>query len=169
MNGQIDAMKDFEVHRSSVYAWAFRLLRNHHDAMDATQEVFVKWWQAQRIGHRPDHLPAWLRRVTINQSISLLRNTIRRAKGERLAKSSPVEFAEAKGRNIARAVGRAMEEMSEQQRAVLFAKVFDGCTFATIADQMELSVPTVKTHYLRALKAVRRVFASEGIVDHDDA
>ena len=38
---------------------------------------------------------------------------------------------------------------------MLIAKVYDGLTFAQIAAELKLAVPTVKTHYLRALSAVR--------------
>lgn len=36
----------FEQNRAQVYAWAYRLVQNHHDALDVTQEVFIKWWRA---------------------------------------------------------------------------------------------------------------------------
>lgn len=53
----------------------------------------------------------------------------------------------------------AIESLSESQRSVLVAKVFDELTFAAIAAEMQLAVPTVKTHYLRALRHVREALA----------
>ena len=49
----------------------------------------------------------------------------------------------------------ALERLTEAQRAVMVAKVYDGLTFPQIAAEMDLAVPTVKTHYLRALSAIR--------------
>ena len=53
----------------------------------------------------------------------------------------------------------------EMQRSVLTAKVHDDLTFAQIAAEHGLAVPTVKTHYLRALRTLRaRLAASpEGV------
>ena len=37
----------FERYRHEVYAWAYRLLGRHHDALDVAQDVFLRW-AAQR-------------------------------------------------------------------------------------------------------------------------
>jgi DNA-directed RNA polymerase specialized sigma24 family protein len=47
---------------------------------------------------------------------------------------------------------------------VLIAKVYDQETFAEIAESMDLAVPTVKTHYVRALRAMRRSLQSHAEV-----
>jgi len=147
-----------------VYGWAYRLLGNHHDALDVTQEVFVKWWRASREEHPPHSPVGWLRRVTINHSIDLCNARSRRptqTDGEFVDERSPA--LESERRELAAAVSAALSRLPERQRAVLFAKVYDGCTFAEMAGEMELAVPTVKTHYLRALRAVRRELVASGL------
>ncbi len=52
-------------------------------------------------------------------------------------------------------IAEATEALSEMQQSVLFAKVYDGLTVARIAAELEIAVPTVKTHYLRAVCALR--------------
>ena len=59
----------------------------------------------------------------------------------------------------ARQIATALESLTERQRLVVVAKVYDGCTFAQIAEQMGLSVPTIKSHYLRALRTLRTKLA----------
>ena len=49
----------------------------------------------------------------------------------------------------------ALDGLSEMQRAVVVAKVYDELTFVRIADELSLAVSTVKTHYLRAVRYVR--------------
>ncbi len=156
----------FEEHRDSVYRWAYRILGDHHDALDATQEVFVKWWSAWRDRDAPEHPVGWLRRVTINHSINVVRGARRRSTRQpeqRPRGLSPLQQAERS--ELADAVVDALDQVSDQQRAVLFAKVYDHCTFAEIAAQMNLAVPTVKTHYLRALRGVRRSLVGSGMVE----
>jgi DNA-directed RNA polymerase specialized sigma24 family protein len=54
-----------------------------------------------------------------------------------------------------RDVAAAFEALTEAQRSVLVGKVFDGMTFAEIAAEHDSAVSTVKTHYVRAVRAVR--------------
>ena len=75
----------FEQHRAQIYAWAYRLLQNHHDALDVTQEVFIKWWRANGTGSVPGKPLGWLRRVTVNAAIDADRSAAR--------KSPPVQLA----------------------------------------------------------------------------
>ncbi len=157
--------------RVLVYRWAYRMLRNDHDAMDATQEVLLRWVRQQRIGALPgpetaaDHSTAWLRRTTVNHCIDLLRRGRRRAAG-------PIELADAspsKGRagpgeaahahEAQERIVSAVATLSEQQRAVLVAKIYDDETFAEIARAMGISESSAKTHYLRALRHLREALA----------
>lgn len=150
-----DPAAEFERYRHDVYAWAYRLLGRHHDALDVAQDVFLRWVRQARKA-APAQPRSWLRRVTINCAIDLRRST----------KSAPVadveERAGAKAEDSAierdelrAAVAAAMIGLSGMQRSVLTAKVHDDLTFAQIAAEHGLAVPTVKTHYLRALRAVR--------------
>ena len=47
-----------------------------------------------------------------------------------------------------------MSRLTDVQQAVLVAKVYDEMTFAAVASELGLAVSTVKTHYLRAVRAV---------------
>jgi RNA polymerase sigma factor (sigma-70 family) len=52
-------------------------------------------------------------------------------------------------------VATALDQLTEMQRGVLVAKVYDEMTFSQIADELGIGVPTAKTHYLRAIRATR--------------
>jgi len=150
---------EFAAHASQVYAWAYRVLGRHHDALDVVQDVFVRWDQQCRTT-TPAQSRAWLRRVTINRAIDLRRQAHQIApRSTDDALPAPPASAEQRS-DIDEAVVRdrllvAMDRLSERQRLVLIAQTFDELTFAEIARDMQSSVSTVKTHYLRALRAVR--------------
>ena len=55
----------------------------------------------------------------------------------------------------------ALRDLSEQQRLVVISKVFDDQTFQAISDDLGISVSSVKTHYLRALKHLRAQLGGE--------
>ena len=58
-------------------------------------------------------------------------------------------------------ISAAIESLSEQQREIVVAKVYDAEPFAAIAEQLGISIPTVKTHYLRALKKLHTALRHE--------
>ncbi|MCB9850474.1 MAG: sigma-70 family RNA polymerase sigma factor [Phycisphaerales bacterium] len=152
-----------EALQDRIYGWAYRLLQNHHDAADATQEVLLRALrQPAREVQRP---AAWLRRVTVNHCLDLRRRV--RAPEELPVRSadSTSPDAAASSNELCNAVLIAMQRLSEQQRLVLIAKVYDQETFAAIADAMELSIGTVKTHYLRALRGMRDALKAHAETD----
>ncbi len=155
-----EAVGVFERYRRDVYGWAYRLLGRHHDAQDAAQDVFLRWL-AQSRRALPDHPRGWLRQVTVNRAIDLRRS-------RRLAEpaaEAPARWTTASGYDAAERqelrgdIAAALAELTEAQRGVLIAKVYDELTFAQIAAELDVAVPTVKTHYVRALAAVRNRLA----------
>lgn len=141
-----------------VYGWAYRLLGHHHDALDVAQDVFVRWTRQCRDGE-PDCARAWLRRVTLNRSIDL-----RRARRNAAESSDDLDRRPAGGDGAARGsddealrgdVAAGLAKLSDIQRGVLVAKVYDEMTFSEIAAELDVSVSTVKTHYLRAVRTLR--------------
>lgn len=145
----------FQQHRRAVYGWAYRVLGDHHTALDVSQDVFMKWVEQVQIVE-PTNPRAWMRRVTMNLAI----DAYRRRRPTVSISQAVTRMDDAGGRaseqeELRKAVADAMVELSEQQRVVLMAKVYDEQTFAVIADEMDLAIPTVKTHYVRALGAVR--------------
>ncbi len=153
MNDPAAQAKRFEQHRAAVYGWAYGVLLRHHDALDVTQDVALKWCGLAN-GSPPANPRGWLRRVTVNRAVDLLRGRRRSTdRVDALAAADQPDALEAAERDDA--VAAALAELTDAQCAVLVAKVFDNLTFAQIAREQGLAVSTVKTHYLRALAGVR--------------
>lgn len=148
----------FEQHADAVYGWAYRLLGRHHDALDVVQEVFLRWTR-QYHEQPPTHPRGWLRRVTLNKAIDAIRvarTTMHLPDPESMATPPSPALLDDQDRGALRAdVTAALESLTDAQRSVLTAKVFDGMTFRAIADEQSLAVSTVKTHYFRAVEALR--------------
>jgi RNA polymerase sigma-70 factor (ECF subfamily) len=157
-----EAVGLFEAYRRDVYGWAFRLLGRHHDAQDAAQDVFLRWL-AQSRRALPDHPRSWLRQVTINRAVDLLRarRMAEPVRAEVLTSTTGSAHDEVERQELRAAVGGALDRLTENQRNVLVAKVYDRLTFSQIAAELGLSVPTAKTHYLRALAGVRDALARQ--------
>ena len=148
----------FERYTHDVYGWAYRLLGRHHDALDVVQDVFVRW--NRQWAQAPPRQPrSWLRRVTLNRALDIGRSRTARREAETDSLASipaePVLQFHPDQADLRRDVATSLESLTDMQRAVLVAKVYDELTFAQIAAELELAVSTVKTHYLRAVRAVR--------------
>lgn len=146
----------FRTHRARVYRWAHAMCGRHEDALDVVQEVFL------RMLRRPPNLPsaaatvAWLRRATSRVVIDRWRGQTSRSAMQRdYRPPAPAVEPTPEARELADALRAAIASLSEQQRLVLMAKTYDRMTFREIADELDIAVPTAKTHYLRALAAVR--------------
>ena len=154
----IESARAFERHRDEVYRWAFRLVGRHHEALDVAQDVFVKWIEASRSESVIDQPRAWLRRVTINRAIDVVRARTT-AIAAAIDSAEPRSMEDASGAieraELRRQITLAMEGLTDMQRGVLIAKTFDDLSFAQVAEEMNIAIPTVKTHYLRAVSAVR--------------
>jgi len=148
----------FEPYTNDVYAWAYRLLGRHHETLDVVQDVFLKW-TAQCNQSVPDHPKSWLRQVTMNRAIDVIRKNQRSL--EQISDidttvSSPARSMDRAERSELRQdIAMALDRLTDHQRSVVVAKIYDGMTFAQIAEEMKLAVSTVKTHYLRAIRVVR--------------
>jgi len=157
------SIASFQEHADAVYAWAFRILGRHQDALDVVQEVFLRWsGQCQR--EAPKHPRGWLRRVTLNKAIDLIRSSRIVSVSERANQSADrapsIGIESCDMDQLRRDVSAALECLTDAQRSVLAAKVFDNMTFAAIAQEQELAVSTVKTHYVRAVGVLREQLRS---------
>lgn len=149
----------FTAYRALVYRWACAHGLRHDAALDVTQETFA------RLLASPPRCPteasqvAWLRRTASNLSIDT-----RRLSRPRPLAAEPVhhDSPHAEPGRLA----PAMRALTEPQRLVLLAKAVEGLTFAQIAAALEISIPTAKTHYARALRTLRECLPHEG-VPHD--
>lgn len=152
----IPSAAGFEGHAAEVYAWAYRVLGRHHDALDVVQDVFVRW--AKQCGDAPPAEPrGWLRRVTLNRAIDLFRR--RRAAADLGDVAGELEPATGADQATERSelrddIATALDELTDIQRGVLVAKVYDDLSFTKIAEELGLAVSTVKTHYMRAVATV---------------
>ncbi|MCB9852199.1 MAG: RNA polymerase sigma factor [Phycisphaerales bacterium] len=152
------AIAAFEDYIPRVFDWAYRLTRNRDTSMDIVQDVFLKW-RRQCENAAPERPEAWLRTVTARRVFELSRSSRLRlvARGDSLDKEiagdPPLPGPDANA--LRDDVFAALERLTDSQRDVVLAKVMDERTFAAIAIDFEVSVSTVKTHYLRGLRTLR--------------
>ena len=151
----------------------YRLVGNHDEARDLSQEAFLKAYRALGTFKQEARFSSWLYQIAINATRDRLRRRRRRTdlslddveeKGEsslRDAGPSALELIEA--RDLSRAVAVAMAALPEEQREVVILKEYEGLTFPEIAETLDVPLSTVKTRLYRGLGQLRIRLERQGI------
>lgn len=160
-----------------VYATVSLKLGNSTDALDVSQEVFIKLWRY--IGkYRGDcRFSTWVYRIAVNASLDFLR----RAKsnpsdplpvftdgdGDETAVEiadenapSPEGHAE-KNEQIA-AVREAIAMLSSEQREIITLRDIEGYSYDEISEMLGLEIGTVKSRLNRARGNLREILIDKG-------
>ena len=151
-----------------IYSLCQRFLQDRDEADSATQDVFLKAFQALKRGGTDLEDPArWLTRIAVNTCLDRLRS--RKWQFWRRRPSSEDEQAilamaastspEAEDRYFAGQIGErlniALDRLSPRQRAVFALRHFEDLSLEEIGDMLGLDVGTVKAHMFRALAKLR--------------
>jgi RNA polymerase sigma factor (sigma-70 family) len=159
--GGVDACLDECFRRWSplVYTFAYRLLRSHGEAEDVTQQVFVGAWRS-RSGYRCEagSLPGWLlgharHRVAVRPRARARDTRIVEAVAE---VSEPSRAQPTPDTVIERLLlSQQLASLPDPRGTVLRLAFFEDCTYAQIAERLNLPLGTVKSHARRGLLELR--------------
>ena len=152
-----------------VYALCQRLLQDRDEADSATQDVFLKAYQALSKQGAPeiDDPARWLTRIAVNACMDRLRSRKwqlwrRRPSPEDeqaiLAKTrSTAPEAEQKyfADQVSRRLRISLGRLSGRQRAVFTLRHYEGMSLDEIGSHLDLDVGTVKVHMFRAVAKLR--------------
>jgi RNA polymerase sigma-70 factor (ECF subfamily) len=156
-------------HRDKIYARAFSMMRNEDDAIDLSQEAWVKGWQRLKQFQGDSSYLTWMTRIIINLCLDQLRKHKRqRADSIELLEeesggverqmpvvtSNPTERLE-RG-ELRQRIDRALALLSHEHRTVLILHEFEELEYKEIAKRMQCSIGTVMSRlfYARRKMAV---------------
>lgn len=147
-------------HRREIYRLAFRLLGNHADADDLTQDAFVRVYRSLGRFRRESSFRTWLTRIVLNLAAD--RRSERTARRHVSLEEVPLkEIAVDTGPAARlfplaeRAVHRAVGLLPPRQRETLILRIFQEMKFQEIAAVMGCTVGTAKANFFHALKRLR--------------
>jgi RNA polymerase sigma-70 factor, ECF subfamily len=136
-----------------VFALALRRLGDRGRAEDATQETFTSVWRSAS-SYRPERGPGapWLYAVARNAIVDRTRaraETPSEPADEASGEPGPADEAERSW--LALRVHRALQDLPEQERALLELAYWGGLSQSEIADFLNIPLGTVKTRTRSAL------------------
>jgi RNA polymerase sigma-70 factor (ECF subfamily) len=141
-----------------VFNYLLRLVRGREDALDLSQDVFLKAYQ--NLGKLEDdqRFGPWLFRIAHNEAYSFFRS--RHPEDE-----LPAETAVAPSRfrmypaELSVVVEGALSRLTADQRETVILKVYEGFKFEEIAEALECPVSTVKSRLYTALDTLKEALA----------
>lgn len=156
-------------HQRMVYQLGLHLLGDPQEALDLSQEVFLRVFRTLPQFRGQSSLKTWIYRIVINQAANRRRWWHRRHKSQQIALEEHTaahgEVAETRrladpdqvleGREAARRVWAALDTLPFDQRAVIILREIDGLSYDEIADSLGVAVGTVKSRLARARRGLR--------------
>ena len=150
-------------HRDKIYARAFSMLRNEEEAVDLSQEAWIKGWQRLQQFQGDSSFVTWMTRIVINLCLDLIRKQ-KRQKSESIdelneesggvERQMPVMIVnptENLERSELRArIDKALAQLSPEHRAVLILHEFEELEYKEIAKRVGCSIGTVMSRLFYA-------------------
>jgi RNA polymerase sigma-70 factor, ECF subfamily len=156
-----------ERNQTGVYNLALRMTRDPEEAVDLTQETFLRAWRSLPGFRAEAKFSTWLYRIAYN--VCLSRRIVHSSTfaDPSAADAIPASESEEPPVIVLRQERRewviaAMNRLTPAYRLVLDLYYWRDCTYEEIAAILDLPMGTVKTHLFRAKAALRTVLAAEG-------
>ena len=143
-----------ERHMAALYRMAVSILHSPADAEDAVQQTLLNAWQARRRA-KPGLERAWLMRIVINESLTLLRRRKRTIPTEDFPTLTAPEKDEAA------ALHAAIDALPESLRTPLLLHYMEGLTEKEVAEALRLPLSSVKNRLFRARRKLQTMLNEE--------
>ena len=154
-----------ERHYTNVFRLCRSILRSSEDAEDATQEVFVRVFQALGQFAGRGAFGAWLRRLTVNHCLNRVQSASAKVASrstslDLLADTLPAAYEDDPEERLLRNEDRAkikqdLDELPPSQRAALSLRLIEGLSYEEIADMMGVPVNSVRSWLHRGRARLR--------------
>jgi len=160
-------------HRDKIYARAFSMMRNEDEALDLSQEAWVKGWQRLEQFHGDSSFGTWMTRITINLCLDALRRRKRQRTDsielmdeesggvERQMPVVTVNPTEGMERvELRKRIDQALTQLSDEHRTALVLHEFEDLEYKEIAKVMGCSIGTVMSRLFYARRRMAALLAN---------
>jgi len=160
-NGEIRGYNEIvRKYQKQVYWIIRKIVKDHDEADDITQEVFIKVYSALKDFREESNLFTWLYRIATNYAI----NHVKKVKVKNTVSfeivTEQVEYEEKKADEIIdedrrrKILEEAIETLPPQQRAVFNMRYYDDLPYEEISSILGKSVGGIKANYFHAVKKI---------------
>jgi len=175
VNGNLKAFDELIAkYEKTAYNIALRMLKNPEDAMDVSQEAFIKVFKSTKTFNFESAFSTWLYRIVTNTCLDFLRkrnpnvysidNPIQTDEGEIERdipdeSDSPEELLEKK--LTKELVNNSINKLDENHRIVIILRDIQGFSYEEISNILDCSIGTVKSRINRARKNLKDIIIKD--------
>lgn len=154
--------KEFEAYFRKLYLplgmYALRLVDDADVAEDMVQDAFAKVWQYIEDGGEIENFPSFIYRSVRNACLSYLRNRYETVSESEIPGAGEEEI----DTSIRDArIWRAIDDLPRKCREVFLMSKRDGLTNEEIAEEMGISIKTVKNQMTKAYARLREALSDK--------
>lgn len=158
-------------YKDRVYNVIFRFLGNHEDALDVSQEVFVRAYRGIRTFKGDAKLYTWLYSIAANLSRNRLRDGARKGRNRgtsldalesetsgntsEAASTGETPYSVASNKEMQALLQKCLDELPDHYRMTFILRTFEDLSYEEIAEAMGCPAGTVKSRLNQARKMLR--------------
>ena len=153
----------YERYHKLLYVLAYKYLKDNDTAKDAVQQIFLKLWESRSLFSIHINLRNYLYTMLKKHLLNEIRNNYTALEKNYELAQETIEYeneilSKLEEKEMTEQLYRAIDSLPEQKKAVCLYKLKDSLSNQEIAEKMQISIPTVKTHYSQAIKLLREHF-----------
>lgn len=164
-----------ERYQRKVYSVALGMVKDREEAMDVSQEAFVKVHKYLDHFKGDSSFYTWLYRITVNICIDVLRRRAA-AKGEHVELDENIQLDSAEAnigalgsrlgtnpqksllrKELAAKIEEALQEVPEKHRAILLLRELEGMSYEDLARTLEIPKGTVMSRLFHARAKIQKI------------
>jgi RNA polymerase sigma-70 factor, ECF subfamily len=154
----------FKAHFRELHAYAYSLVNNWDNAEELVQSLFLKLWERNDWAGIHTSVKSYLYKSVYHESLNLMRREKVHLRYQAL--TAPImedqtgDAAEKlKLSEVEIHLAKALNKLPEKCRAIFHLSRFEELKYQQIANQLNISIKTVETHMVKALKILRKEMA----------
>lgn len=160
-DGDVSAYKElFDVYYLPLCIYSLKFSNSIQQSEDIVQDLFMKFWDKKLYLHLDGGIKSYLYKAVKNNTLLLKRKEAKyifEEIEEEVFKIFDNEFTEVSAlEEDKKKLFIEVEQLPTKRKEVFKAIVLDGLKYKEVAEQLNVSLNTVKTHYSRALKQLRK-------------
>ncbi len=170
-----DLVKHFE---KTVYNIAMQAVRNREDALDISQEVFIKLWRTSGSYRGECSVSSWVIKIARNTTLDLLRRhtshqtdslTVEDEDGDTAERDIPVSggdddpVSSYERKERISIVRTAIGDLGDEHKEIILLRDISGLSYAEIAQILGIEEGTVKSRLFRARNSLKEILQKRNI------
>ena len=167
-------------YRTPVYSICFRMVKNHSDAEDLAQDVFIRTFNVLDRYNPSYPFSSWLYRITSNLCIDFIRRRkdgvvsidepVPGSEGE-MSRQIPADTVEPdrdmENREMMEVLSEAISQLPEHYRIIVILRHQEELSYEEISDNLGIPLGTVKARIHRARNMIKEIFMKKGLIEEN--